>query len=253
MKTKVLIVWLLLAGAATAQLDSQFDWALLYTEASSVEVEQQQVTAQVADSAEVAPYDERVAILSVNLDKEKGYGVRLIPSEPIAWIEIHDVNEPFPPRIQQPIDNKFLVLGIPKQVFWVSLRSIDSPPTWIKVVIGGDVPDPPDPPPVDDFTGLENISRARSQALGDPITADALRLAINNACKDLEEECEEGGCPTLPEAKRRVIKAIDDTPKDGRVEWYDGWRVPISTAIGMLNIETTPNYIAAMRAAARGL
>jgi len=238
MKRTAIILWLALAATASAQ-----PWVV--PSIATIEVEQEQVTFQLADAAELMSQDERVAILSIGLDAAQSYGVRLIPSKPVAWIEIHDVNKPFPPRVQEPFNGSFVINGGSGQVFWVSLRTANEPPTWIEVTIGGK-PDIPDPP-IGDYKQLENISRAKSAALNDPVSAAAIKAAINGACDQVD------GTMPLDAAKRHVVKAIDDAPKDGRVEWHDGWRVPISDAIGTLGITKTVEYVAAMRAVARGL
>ena len=225
-------------------VNAQPPW--LVPQPSAIEVEQEQVTFQLADSAEIAPQGERVAILSVGLDAKQSYGVRLIPAVPVDWIEIHDVAKPFPPRIQKPFDGKFVINGNPQQLFWVSLRTAGEPPSWISVTIGGDSGGP-DPPPIGDYAALETLSREKSVALRDMATAVVLKTAINGALDNLDANI------PLDAAKRTIVKAIDDAPKDGRVEWYGGWRVPISDAIGRLGITTTVEYIAAMRAVARGL
>lgn len=249
----ILIVLLVLITSASGQEP----WAA--TEAA-IEVEQSQVTFQTADAAEIAEDGERVSILAEGLDPGREYGVSLHPVDvAVEWIEVHDSQEPFPPKVQLPYKPGYwIVRGKAGQVFWVSLRRGIAPPAWVEVKIeptdGGDPEDPPpeDPPP-GDYGAIEELSRERAAAMGDTATAANIRNAITAACDKLDAACESGTCPTLNEAKRQVVAAIDLAKKDGRKDWYSGWRVPMSEAINELGLTATPNYIAVMRAAVKGL
>lgn len=250
---RIALLWLLLISSSAAQVP----WT---GERDGVQVTQTQVTFQTADAAEVAPDGERVSILAQGLDPGKAYGVNLHTDDPqVKWIEVHDAKQPFPPRVQEPYKaGQFIIRGTPGQIFWVSLRG-DGPPGWIEVKITPtDLPPEPEPEPEpepdpDDYQHITDLSRKQSTQLADPQTASAIRAAITAACDQLAVACKSGQCPVLAECKRVVVAAVDAAPKSGRVDWYGGWRVPISNAINSLELRNPSDYIAAMRAAAEGL
>lgn len=216
----------------------------------TVEVPQVQVTFQRAKSAKVVQEVDSVLIFAMGLSPLIEYAVELTVDTSVEWVEIHDDLKPFPPITQKPIDSKVLVIGKPAQLFWVSLRNSTGPPAWVKVIVAPKVITPP--PPVKDFAKITELSKAKAALLDKP-TAANIKKALTSKLDSLTERCKDGQCPTLAATKQELLEAVNDAPKDGKYEWYAGWRIPIVQAISSLALTTTPEYIAAMQAAAEGL
>ena len=219
----------------------------------TLEVPQEQVTFQRAKSVKVVHESASVLIFAVGLNPIIEYAVELTVDSSVGWVEIHDDVKPFPPIIQKPIDSKVMVGGNPAQSFWVSLRNSTGPPVWVKVVVAPKVlPPVPVPVPNKDFTKITELSKAKAALLDKP-TAANIKKALTTKLSSLMERCKVGQCPTLATAKQELLEVVNAAPKDGKYEWYAGWRIPIVQAIGLLGLTTTPEYIAAMQAAAEGL
>lgn len=217
----------------------------------AIDVPQEQLTFQRAKSAKVVQEADSVLIFAIGLNSLVEYSVELTVDSSVAWVEIHDDAKPFPPIVQKPIDSKVMVVGKPAQSFWVSLRNSTGPPVWVKVVVAPKVIPPP-PPPTKDFAKITELSKAKAALLDKP-TAANIKKALTAKLDSLAERCKIGQCPPLTTAKQELLEAVNDAPKDGKYEWYAGWRIPIVQAIGSLALTTTPEYIAAMQAAAEGL
>lgn len=221
-----------------------------------------QVTFLTADAVEVAEAGKRVAILAEGLDAKQEYGVVLTTKMPARWIEVHPVEKPFPPIVEQPYkDNKFLIRGKPGEKFNVSVRGIDIP-VWVEVTIAPSVapPKPEDPKPEDPkppvSSDVKELSKQLSSQLADPPTASALKTALLSTVSNIEALCNQRQCPTLDSAKNSVqntINTVLQSRKTPNKDWYRGWREPVSKAIADKKVTTTSEYIAWVRAAAEGL
>lgn len=232
-----------------------------------VEVKQTQVVFLQASAAQVAPIGEgTVAILAENLAPERSFGV--IAEVPATkWLEIHDVNKPFPPVVAKPIEgSKYLIRGEPGQKFYVSGRGGDLP-LWFDVQIAPSVtePDPPtgpptspptSPPPAGGLAELTEVSRGAAAELDDLVQERAIKAAILSTATLIEQECAAGQCRGLDQVKSAMVLSIDlalqSAPYTSK-SWAVKWRRPVSDAIKKLNPADVPTYIAMMRAAAAGL
>jgi hypothetical protein len=214
--------------------------------------EQKQVTFQRAKSAVITPDGNQVLIFTEDLKPQKEFGVLLTPNPSVEWVEIHD-DMKFPPIVQKPVEGKVMIVGKPGQLLWVSLRNSTGPPQWVKVVVKGDtIPVTPVPVPGKDFAKIRDLSKAKAALLDKP-TALAIKTALTLKLDALSRQCVTGQCQTLQAAMAEVVGTINDVRKDGRYEWYWGWRDPVSVAVKAMNLTATPDYIAAMQAAAEGL
>lgn len=121
-----------------------------------------------------------------------------------------------------------------------------------------DPTDPIDPVPVPVLEGLTKLSAESAARLNDSPTAKALAAAIRSTDAELEAMCSRGQCPGLNAAKAAMVAAIERTlllrgDASRRVNWLDGWRVPINQRLQDINPADVPTYRAAMRAVATGL
>lgn len=119
-------------------------------------------------------------------------------------------------------------------------------------------PDPPDVPNPGKFEQLRKLSAERSASLGDPETAAGLAAAIRATDAQMEQMCKSGQCPGLAAAKMMMVSAIEQRLAQRRgtsvaVNWLDGWRKPMDSALKQINAADVPTYRAAMRALATGL
>lgn len=127
----------------------------------------------------------------------------------------------------------------------------------------GPGPDPPDPdpepePPAGDYEHIERASQSSAERLNDIETAGRLARAIQGEIAELEGMCKRGQCPGLAQAKAEVVAVIRAAlamrqGNSRNVDWLGGWREPMNSAIDRENITLVNNYLAAMKAAARGL
>lgn len=221
---------------------------------------QAQVVFQDAKSAEVTTMPNgRVAILSEGLSETKQFGVRIEANPATKWLEVHDVEKPFPPVIEKPFaPGKFLVRGKLSQKFAVSLRGLEQP-HWFEVVVGGDVVPKPDdpPPPVNDDVGkqLQQLSASLAEKLKEPHVADALHAAIVNEAARQKAECQAGRCPTISQSMQTMSNAISEAllRSNGKGMWYQGWRQPISEAIKAKSPGNAETYLSLIVFVAKGL
>ena len=136
------------------------------------------------------------------------------------------------------------------------------------VRVGGTVTPPPvDPDPEEPeeptptpglFENLRKVSQESATTLKDSVTALGLSDTIRAKADEIEAMCERNQCPTLDGAKRMMVSAIENRllSRSGfsrNINWAEGWRVPINTALRASNTSTVANYLAAMRAIAAGL
>lgn len=219
------------------------------------------VTFLTADAAEIIekPGTDGVAIFAEGLKAGAQYGMLLtVSNQPVDWIEVHPATF-FPVKVLRPIrPNAFLIEGKVGEVFYVSIRAGSVPPVWMTVTIVTDNPVPTDPP-VDPPTdgAIEQLSRARANAVNDPPTRAVLKVDLNTAIAAAEARCAAGDCPPLPEAADALVAAIEASLEKRRgeseyIEWKAGWRTPISDAV-KAKATTTQSYLALMKEAARGL
>jgi hypothetical protein len=124
-------------------------------------------------------------------------------------------------------------------------------------------PNPPDDPPKPapplpgDYQSVLEASAAGTAAVNDPPTAAAMARAISDTVTVLENLCETGRCPGLAECKRQMVQSIQDVllQREGvsrSRDWKGLWRVPVNAAIESLELTTPTQYLAAMKAAAKG-
>ncbi len=226
-------------------------------------VKQSQVVFLSAKSAEVAPMENGVAILAEDLADSREYGVLVTLPKPAKWIEVHPSEKPFPPIIQPPLkDGRFLVRGKPGEKFYVSVRG-EEIPTWIEVFIVPRTPEappevtPPTNPPIGDVpASLEKLSRELATGLGDTLTQQSLKRAINETITKIDAMCNAKQCPTLAAAKSMIVQTIEGellTRKTPNKDWWTGWRKPISDAINKANPSDLKTYLVLMRSVAAGL
>ena len=216
----------------------------------------EQVTLIGAESAEVVPRDKGVWVLLVGPDGSVQHGVMLTVDDDVAWVEVHEIARPFPPQVITPEDGRVLIAGTPGAKYWVSLRRANAPPEWIEVEIeaGGPSPGPdPDPAPPGDYADLTQLAGELADKLGDAETRRRIKSAIADEVKAIDLELRAGIGPSLDIAKRRVVEKINAVPKRIDVDWYNGWRVPISEAINRHAPKTVAEYLDIMRAVAKGL
>lgn len=132
------------------------------------------------------------------------------------------------------------------------------------VTISGTLPDPkpdpddPIPTPVPELEKLETLSMETAAKLADASTAKALSAAILAVDKQIEVMCSNGQCPGIDTARAMMVAGIENAlnarPRTSlKVNWLDGWRKPMDSAIKSLNTKDVPAYRAAMRAVASGL
>ena len=119
-------------------------------------------------------------------------------------------------------------------------------------------PDPPGPTPVPELEKLEKLSMETAAKLADVNTAKAISAAILAVDQQIESMCNSGQCPGLDTAKLMMVVGIENAlnarPRPSlKVNWLDGWRRPMDSAIKSLNPKDVPAYRAAMRAIASGL
>jgi hypothetical protein len=128
------------------------------------------------------------------------------------------------------------------------------------VTIGeaGTQPDPePIPQPPSNYAQLQQLAKEKAALLDDGLTSRGLAQTIGTKCTEIERLCEQGQCPTLLGAKTSMVTAIENrllarTGNSRNAPW-DGWRTQINLAIGRLNLTTVEQYVAAMKAVAKGL
>lgn len=244
----IAIVWCLYALAASAQLP----WE---GQPQVTAVGQTQVTFLRATMAELISDGESVLILAEELAPGREFGVKLEVEKDVLWVEVHDSQVPFPPRVQQPYQpGQFLIRGKPKQEFWVSLRT-NGPPEWVQVIVAPSEvkPEPPVDPPSNDFSALTQLSKKLADSLNDPFTRESLKKAYTATVAALRAQCSGGTCPGLDAAKTAIIDAVNAAPKTPAIDWYYGYRKPTSDAINGLNITQVDTYLAAIEALALGL
>lgn len=129
------------------------------------------------------------------------------------------------------------------------------------VTISGALPDPipePGPTPVPELDKLQKLSMETAARLADANTAKAIAAAILAVDQQIDSMCASGQCPGLDIAKAMMVGGIENAlnarPRTSlRVNWLDGWRKPIDSAIKSLNPKDVPSYRATMRAVASGL
>lgn len=129
------------------------------------------------------------------------------------------------------------------------------------VIIGGNPqPHPPDvptpvPTPAPD---LEKISYESASRLADATTARGLADSILAVELQIAGLCSRGQCPELKTAQSMMVVAIERRLSERigasrNVDWLNGWRKPINTALARLTSMDLVKYQAAMRAIAAGL
>lgn len=132
------------------------------------------------------------------------------------------------------------------------------------VSISGTLPDPkpdpddPGPTPVPELERLETLSMETAAKLADVSTAKAISMAILAVDQQIESMCKSGQCPGLETSRAMMVAGIENAlntrPRTSlKVNWLDGWRKPMDSAIKSLNTKDVPAYRAAMRAVASGL
>lgn len=225
-----------------------------------VDLPSRQATFLRAAAASIVEADGKVLILAEGLEDSREYAVVLTVPEKYTWVEIHEETKPFPPRVQKPSAKlEIVVTGQPKQAFWVSLRNATDPPVWVRTVVAPEIVVPNPPPPIDPVPpkpGLFDDIRVKSAEFAsklDKPTAATIKSVLTAKLDQIERDCKAGRCWTLEAAKSGVVTAINDANKSGSVDWYWGWRKPISDLVNAYRIVDTPTYVAAMRAAAAGL
>ncbi|AMV35728.1 hypothetical protein VN12_26785 [Pirellula sp. SH-Sr6A] len=242
----------------------------LWDVVAPTEVTQTQVVFLKAAKAELAEVNGKVAIIAEELSEAREYGVIVTLPAEVKWIEIHPAAKPFPPTVQMPFkDGRFLIRGIPGERFYVSSRGSDRPLWFETIVAAGEsqLPPPSDPLPVDPqpepappsgpiLQQLRELSRQKSQALGDAATAVVLKGTIQQVADSVRAMCRSGQCPTLDGAKNMMVQAID-VAMLGRTspnrDWWLNWRRPVSDAIKKASPADVETYLSMMLAAAEGL
>lgn len=121
--------------------------------------------------------------------------------------------------------------------------------------------DPPTEPPTPTpgkWVDLAAASKANADLLNDEPTRTQLKLALTQTLGNLEALCATGQCPGLPEAKQKIVLAIEDVmlyrgPNSLFKDWANGWRLPNQKILDAKGIQDVPDYFNAVKAIISGL